>query len=248
MKSSYAADWKKSYEIQIAISKITQFESEESGDTLEMIERPSGGVSVIVADAMTTGWQAKAISASVVRKVMVSIAEGVRDGASARSASDKLYTDFSGKAPCYLDILSVDLQSSTIVLSRNNPTPIFISRGEHTECISSPNNPIGLSRSIKPDIMELSLETGLTIILYTDGIFHAGRAFGIDNDICTLIESLMEEQSPTAQMIADNLLENAITLDQGQPHDDMSVVVLRVIQKENRNIRRLSLNLPLSFS
>ena len=248
MEHIYTPAWEQQgYEIQVAFSKIMKFESEESGDTLELIERPSGGVSVVLADASASGKQAKAVSASVVRKVLFSIAEGVRDGASARSASDKLFTDHNGKVSCYLDILSVDLESSTIVLSRNNPTPIFISRGERTECIASQNNPIGLTRSIKPDIMELSLETGLTVIISTDGIYNAGQQYGIDNDMCTLLESLLEEQNPTAQSLADNVIENAITLDQGQPADDMSVVVLRVIQKENRNIRRMALNLPLSM-
>lgn len=247
MRNSYSADFHRTYEIQIAISKTSKFESDESGDTLEIIERPNGGVSVVLADAQASGKFTKAISSFVVRKVINFIGEGVRDGASARGVSDSLFTEWGGKQGCFLDIISVDLESNTIVLSRNNPTPIFLARGERIECISSTNNPIGISRNIKPDIMELEISASLTIVVYTDGIYNSGSHYGIDNDMCTLLESLLEDQEPYAQTMADNILAEAIRLDQGQPADDMSVVVLRVLPRVHDNIRHMSLNLPVKI-
>ncbi len=66
---------------------------------------------------------AKAVSMMVVRKVIGLLAEGVRDGAAARAASDALYTDKKGKVISTLNIASVDLHSGTIVLTCNNPCP-----------------------------------------------------------------------------------------------------------------------------
>jgi hypothetical protein len=80
-------------EVQIAVAKINKYASLESGDTLEVVERPNGGVSVVLADGQTSGRGAKAVSMMVVRKVIGLLAEGVRDGAAARAASDALYTD-----------------------------------------------------------------------------------------------------------------------------------------------------------
>ena len=45
-------------------------------------------VSVVLADGQTSGRGAKAVSILVVRKVISLLAEGVRDGAAARAASD----------------------------------------------------------------------------------------------------------------------------------------------------------------
>ena len=64
-------------EIQIAVAKINKYAVSESGDTLEVIERPTGGLSVVLADGQTSGRGAKAISMMVVRKVISLIAEGV---------------------------------------------------------------------------------------------------------------------------------------------------------------------------
>lgn len=84
--------------------------------------------------------------------------------------------------------------------------------------------------------------------MYTDGILHAGDRYGQHMDICTLLDALMDEQDPTAQEIADALLEQAIALDQGRPNDDMSVVVLRVLPFESDLIRRMTVRLPVIYS
>ena len=97
-------------EIQIAVAKTNKYAVSESGDTLEVVERPNGGVSVVLADGQTSGRGAKAISTMVVRKVISLLAEGVRDGAAARAASDYLYTERYGKVSATLNILSADLQ------------------------------------------------------------------------------------------------------------------------------------------
>ena len=115
-------------EVQLAVAKVNKYASSESGDTVEAVERPNGGVSVVLADGQTSGRGAKAVSMMVVRKVIGLLAEGVRDGAAARAASDALYTDKQGKVSSTLNIVSVDLHTNTIVLTRNNPCSMSICR------------------------------------------------------------------------------------------------------------------------
>lgn len=232
-------------EIQIAVAKINQYASPESGDTLEVVERPNGGVSVVLSDGLNSGRAAKAVSTAVVRKVIGLLAEGVRDGAAARAASDYLYTEHDGQTIAYLNILSADLQTNTLVLARNNPTPILIARRERIECVTGEALPIGASRNIRPAIMEIPLEAGSTVVVFTDGVSKAGGRSGQSLDICTLLSSMLEEQDPGAQEIADTLLQDAIRLDQGRPNDDMSVVVLRVVSRQPDAIRRMTVRLPV---
>jgi hypothetical protein len=96
-------------EFRVAVAKVGKYASSESGDTLEMIERPGGGLSFVLADGQRSGKSAKAISNIVTRKAISLLGEGVRDGAAARAASDYLYTYRSGKVIATLNILSVDL-------------------------------------------------------------------------------------------------------------------------------------------
>ena len=84
--------------------------------------------------------------------------------------------------------------------------------------------------------------------MYTDGIVHAGDRYGQSLDICTMLGSLLEDQDPSSQEIADALLAQAIQLDQGRPNDDMSVVVLRVLPFESDLIRRMTVRLPVIYN
>jgi len=232
-------------EVQIAVAKVNKYASSESGDTLEVIERPNGGLSVVLADGQTSGRGAKAVSQMVVRKVIGLLAEGVRDGAAARAASDALFTDKRGKVICTLNIASVDLHSGTIVLTRNNPAPVYICRVEKLDRLDAESIPLGTSRDVRPLITEIAIESGLIIIIFTDGVSHAGERYGTPMDISETIQSMLEDQDPTPQMLADTLLAQAVRLDANRPADDISVLALKVTARTGDNVRRMTVRLPL---
>lgn len=234
-------------EIQIAVAKTNKYAITESGDTIEVVERPNGGLSVVLADGQTSGRGAKAVSMMVVRKVIGLLAEGVRDGAAARAASDLLYTDKQGKVTSTLNIVSVDLHTGTVVITRNNPVPFFIARGEQIDCIGTESRSIGTARSTRPVISEIPVEPGLVIIIYTDGLVHAGERIGRPMDICTSLKAMLEDQDPSPQAIADSLLAEAVNLDEGRPADDISVVVLKVVKRLGDEVRRMNVRLPINI-
>jgi serine phosphatase RsbU (regulator of sigma subunit) len=236
-------------EIQIAVAKVNQHGSRESGDSIEVIERPNGGLSVVMCDALTTGHPAKLVSGLVVRKVLGLLSDGVRDGAAARAVSDFLYTERGGHDPAYLNILSADLETGTLVVTRNNPAPVFVAQGDKVECLSGFPQPIGTARNIRPSISEVNLRKHTTVVMYTDGVMNDGTLYGgFGIDICTFLEGMLEEQEPSAQQIADSLLTQAIQLDHGQPDDDMSVAVLRVVNRSKDWIRRMIVRLPVNIN
>lgn len=232
-------------EVQIAVAKVNKYAVSESGDTLEVVERPNGGLSVVLADGQSSGRGAKAISLLVVRKVIGLLAEGVRDGAAARAASDALYTDKQGKVISTLNIASLDLSSGTIVLTRNNPAPMFVCRGEKIDILEEESIPLGTSRNVRPLISEIAIEPGLIIVIYTDGLVHAGQRRGIPMDVGASLRSVLEDQDPAPQVLADTLLAQAIHLDDNRPADDISVLVLKVTARVGDNVRRMAVRLPI---
>jgi len=233
-------------EVQIAVAKTNKYAVSESGDTLEVVERPNGGLSVVLADGQTSGHGAKAVSMLVVRKVIALLAEGVRDGAAARAASDSLFTDKKGKVTSTLNIVSIDLQTGTVVITRNNPVPFFIVHNDQIDCISSESIPIGTNRSVRPTITEIPIEPGLVVVIFTDGLAHAGKRVGRPMDVSTSLDSLLEDQDPDPKSIADTLLDEAVNLDEGRPVDDISVVVFKVSEKHGDQVRRMTVRLPIS--
>jgi serine phosphatase RsbU (regulator of sigma subunit) len=217
----------------------------ESGDTLEVVERPNGGLSVVLSDGQTSGKGAKAVSSLVVRKAISLLAEGVRDGAAARAASDLLYTEKNGKVSATLNIFSIDFLTKTLVITRNNPAPVFLVVNEDVSCLCSQSQALGTNRNVRPSISEIPIQNGLTAVMFSDGLSDAGFRIGRKMDIGTSLEGLLEDEDPGAQFLADALLNQALRLDEGRANDDMSVVVLRVLEKTIDPIRRMLVSLPV---
>jgi serine phosphatase RsbU (regulator of sigma subunit) len=233
-------------EIQVAAAKVGKWATSESGDSLEMIERPQGGFSFILVDGQRSGRAAKAISNLVARKAISELAEGVRDGAAARAAHDYLYTHKGGKVSATLNILSIDLASHTLVLSRNNHCPTVVSTPTDGFCLlDEPSEAIGVRRGTKPQITELPLTAGTIVVVYTDGLETAGARSSRVFDVPAAIRELTAGNDASAQKLADSLLERALALDDGRPHDDISVLVLRVLDRTGDDVRRLTLGIPL---
>lgn len=232
-------------ELKIAVAKVDKYGFGKSGDTVEVTERPNGGLSIVLADGQIDHEDQKAISNMVIHRVIDQIVAGVRDGAAIRATSDNIFAEYRGRVQANLNILSVDLQTNTIQIIRNNPVPVYLVRGEMVDCLQSDSEPIGGRLGIRPTIVELEIQPDVTIIAFSDGVCNAGRDDRQKPDICMIIETLFEEQAPTAQEIADFLLHRAIRLDEGRPKDDMSVMVLLISSNETDRIRRMSVSMAL---
>jgi len=231
--------------LDIAVAKVRKYAVPESGDTIETIERPNGGLSIVVVDGQRSGKSAKAISNMVARKAVSLLAEGVRDGAAARAAHDYLYTQRAGKVSATLNIASVDLDSRTLVLSRNSHCPIVIAQHGEPRLLDEPSNPVGVHKGTKPVITEIPLAPATIVVIYTDGLIAAGERTGQKLDVLQAMHELLPHRL-TARQIARDLLDRALVLDDHRPADDISLVVLSISQFDQRNdVRWLNVSMPL---
>ena len=256
-------------EIQAAVAKVGKYATSESGDTVEMIERPHGGISLVMADGQRSGRSAKAISNVVVRKALSLLAEGVRDGAAARATHDYLFTYRRGKVQATLNIVSVDLQTKTIVLSRNSHCPVVVATPAGVQVLDEPSKSVGVHRGTKPVITELPIAPGTYVVAFTDGIATAGeRSPEGPLDVAGCVTSFLNldaalsqgvgaqteagavpdgaAPSPGADVLANAIIYRALALDNGRPRDDMSVVVVAILPRVvDDDVRHLMARFPI---
>ncbi len=230
-------------EVQIAIAKIEKYATSESGDTVEIVERPHGGLSIVLVDGQRSGESAKVISNLVARKAISLLAEGVRDGAAARAAHDYLRTHRRGKVSAELIILSADLETGTLVISRNSRAPVLLHQNGQWQLLDAPTEAVGIHPRTRPHITETPLRPGLVAIACSDGVWAAGERRGDTIAVMDLIQSLPHTLG--AKTYADDLLAHALRHEQGRPGDDLTVAVLRVSGLDIDNVRRLSMSLPV---
>jgi len=231
--------------IEIGVAKVSKYATSESGDTVEMVERPHGGLSVVLVDGQTSGRGAKIVSNIVARKAISLLGEGVRDGAAARAAHDYLRTHRGGRVSAELYIISADLVSRTLVISRNTHCPaIVVQRGE-VRILDAESEPIGIRINTKPAIVELPIEPETYVMAASDGAMHAGSRQGKTLDMPGLMGRLAREGLP-AQAVADALLDAALVAEANRPVDDVTIVIEAVLPDDVPDgARRLAVSFPV---
>jgi serine phosphatase RsbU (regulator of sigma subunit) len=234
------------FAIDVAIAKTNKYASRDSGDTAEVVERPGGGLSVVVVDGQGSGAAAKTLSMMLSSKAVSLLKEGVRDGAVARAVHDSLFAFRHGKVSASFDIVSVDLRTKTVIATRNAQTPVIVVRNGDVESLPTTSGPIGLYHFTRPTVAQLPAEAGLGLVLYTDGVATAGDRTG---DTPFDVASYLAGTSLSdvgAEAMSDAILFEAIRRDRNRPADDLTVVAV-VLQDhaDEPLVRRLSVRIPL---
>lgn len=232
--------------VEIAVAKVPRHGETESGDTVEVIERPGGGFSVVLVDGQGSGRGAKTLSNMIVTRAISQVKDGARDGVVARAAHDYLYTYRAGQALATLNLLSVDLRSGTILMTRNNPAPFFVIAGSVVQRFGEPSQSIGLQPHTRPQITEIALTAYTYVIVFTDGLLKAGAAVDDEIDVYAQLEHERHNGLGSATDLAERLLAHAVARDDGQPTDDISIVVLAVLPREETlRTRRMQVGFPI---
>jgi serine phosphatase RsbU (regulator of sigma subunit) len=230
--------------IEVAWAKMPKGAMGESGDSIELVERPLGGLSLILADGQGSGPGARRISRMVAMKAVSLLADGSRDGAVARAVQDMLYTAREGRVTATLAILSADLATESLVVARNSPCPVVVRQEGTVFRLEGGAEVIGTYRRTRPAMTELPLLADSVLTTFSDGIVHAGRRYGKSLDWERLDAELAALDAMHLGRWVEQVLDEAIALDQGRPADDMSIMALAVRDDPLPPLRWLRASIP----
>lgn len=233
--------------IDVGVAKTEKYASRESGDTVELIERPSGGITIVMIDGQGSGKAAKTLSLLLSSKAVALVKEGVRDSVVARATHDFLFAFRHGQVSATLDLLSIDLKTRTVVITRNAEAPMLLQNDGEISVLPAQSGPIGRYRWTKPSVNEIPMQSGVDIVLFTDGVPHSGRRANLAPlDLDSWGRDHLGRGVP-AQDLADALLSQVMERDDGRPNDDMAVVALSLHPESiHPLIRRMQLQVHLS--
>ena len=232
--------------LDLGLAKTEKYASRDSGDTVELVERPGGGFSVVMIDGQGSGKAAKTLSLLLSSKAVGLIKEGVRDGSVARATHDHLFMYRHGRVSAPFDLLSVDMQTRTVVITRNAVAPMLVGENGTFRTVEVDSGPIGRYHFTKPKIDEMPIRAGLTVVLFTDGIPHSGRRRQLPDIDYVAFANAEIGPELSAQAIADRVLAMAIERDDGRSGDDMAVVAMRIVDfDDTRVIRRMQAQFPM---
>ncbi len=234
-------------QLELAVSKTDKFGVSPGGDTVEVTERPNGGVSIVLSDGQGSGAPAKAISSFVVSKAISLIADGARDGAVARAVNDALYARRRAQVSATLTIISADTDRDQLIISRNSNCPVLLlAEGEETVVLDYETTPIGTKRMIRPHIVQLPLAEPRTMIAFSDGILSSGKGKNDKSTIEQVIKIAAALAAKAPAEISGGILDWALERDQGRAADDISVVAVTISPRtDKQDVREMTMTFPL---
>jgi stage II sporulation protein E len=135
-------------------------------------------------------------------------------------SSDEMYAT--------VDVALIDQYSAKTTFVKIGSTPSFIKRGNEVIVIHANNLPVGIIQNIDVDLISQQLEHGDVLVMMTDGIYDApGHAVNKEMWMKRIIQEI-EVEDP--QSIADGLIEMIVRYHHGAIHDDMTVVVAKIMK------------------
>lgn len=225
---------RRSVTLHCAAAKVARYGLRTSGDSVDLVERPGGGLSLILADGQGHGESAKRVSGPVVARTAALLAEGARDGAAARMAHDILHHARGGRVSCTLVILSADVGAGALVVSRSGDSPVYVRRPaddegpDRVERLDDAQSPLGVRRWNRPAVSVFALAPGTVLLAMSDGILRADRERPESRVAEAVAERLLATRPGEAVPLVDDVLALCLASSDRRPRDDSTAVAMCV--------------------
>lgn len=155
-----------------------------AGDCFDVFPVGDSGVGMIICDVMGHGVRA-ALIASMLRGLMEQLSPQAGSPALFLSSLNRQLTRILLRASVINMFASalyvyLDLKTGRLTLSSaGHPSPILLKPGDRAEIIRLPRSlPLGLAEATSYSDVEVTLEPGSRLLLYTDGLTEAANAQG----------------------------------------------------------------------
>lgn len=212
-----------------------------SGDSYAFLENGSGCFLAVLCDGMGTGKKAREQSEMAVRMLEHFYKNGFDNEAAIEMINSAMILKSEEDHYSTLDLVSVHLQTGNVEVVKYGgmPTVLKYDMKEEAgggrryvptiETIRSDTLPVGILGNVSGRTVRKRVYDKDMIIMMTDGVFdgfrHRGKTGG---DLVRFIETL---DCNTPKQMADSILQESLQWQQEKrPSDDMTVLVLQVLE------------------
>ncbi|SHG43855.1 stage II sporulation protein E [Thermosyntropha lipolytica DSM 11003] len=208
------------YKINTGTAQIGK--EEVCGDTFILAKLDEGREVIILSDGMGVGERAYAESQAAVSLLKSLMANGFSQEASLKIVNSVLLTRSRHDSFATLDIAVVDLYNAQADFIKTGSAPTFIKRGPRVEVIEADTLPVGIIEDIEVGKSQIALHPYDMIVMVSDGILEASGSMLEGERWLKEFLSRITDKDP--QKIAEAVLNQALTICEGKPRDDMTVI------------------------
>lgn len=199
------------------------------GDSYKVSELTGGKLALMVSDGMGDGPLASQESRATITLLEQMMRAGFDKEITVQTINSVLALRSQGETFATVDMALVDLYSGATEIVKIGASSSYLKRGDRVEVIRAAGLPAGILANIEVDTRKLMLYSGDILVMLSDGVMEGQQ--GIIDKEEWLSRILRQATVERAQDLADYILNRAKNNFGGKIPDDMTVVVLKILDK-----------------
>lgn len=212
------------FDIVFGCSGVKKSGSDKSGDTYSILRIDDAQFLISLCDGMGSGNKAEQTSALAICLIENFYKAGFNSELIISSVN-KLLTMKGDDNFSALDVCIFNLMDGVCDIVKLGAPCSFLKSNDKTSILEGASLPMGILDEVSPEISSHILKNGDMLVLVTDGIVDA---YGGNEALCAFLNNV---STTNPQVLADSILEFALTKNRGEAKDDMTVLVGRIWSK-----------------
>ncbi len=191
------------------------------GDSFTIATLKEGKELVALSDGMGIGEKACTESQAAVRLLETLLSSGFTREIALKTINSVLMLRSHKDSFATLDMMIMDLYTGEVDFIKIGSAPSFIKRGHKVGIVTSNSLPIGILNDVDIAAKRSSLNPRDLIVMVSDGVLEIFRDADTSLWVADFLTNLNESDP---QLVAEMILNKALSLCGGRPSDDMTVV------------------------
>ena len=199
------------------------------GDSYRKAEIAGGKLALMVSDGMGDGPLANKESRAAINLLEQLLKAGFDRETTIQTVNSVLALRSNGDTFATVDMLLLDLYSGSAEIIKIGASSSFIRRKDRVEVLRAQTLPAGILNNVEADSKKIMLFPGDILVMLSDGVLDGQQ--GVADKEEWLAKILRQATLERAQDLAEYIINRARNNFSGQAPDDMTVVVLKILDK-----------------
>lgn len=197
------------------------------GDACSAKRCEGGRLLMMLCDGMGHGQAAHDQSEKTLELLMLLLQAGYTRRQAITAVNGIMLTSQQDDRFSTVDLADVDLWTGDVYLEKLGACASWVVRGNHMKKVEGASLPIGVTEEALPTGAQCRLHSGDILVMMSDGV---SDVFCTDD---LMRRALEESVFIQPQRMADALLRSALVRGGGSPRDDMTVLVLLLVDRQH---------------
>lgn len=195
------------------------------GDSFTLATLTEGKQLAAISDGMGVGEKAASESEAAVKLLENLLNSGFAKEIALKTINSVLLLRSSAETFATLDMVMIDLYTAEVDFIKIGSAPSYVKRGKKVGVITSNSLPIGILDDLEVVSEKMALCPRDIVVMVSDGVLESGRKSANDNWIKEFLADV-DESDP--QVLAEMIINRALSLSRAHPRDDMTVLCIYI--------------------